>query len=116
MENWPNYEVYRIHELEKALENIDETNNKKEADHIRMLIEKGGYKDPAELEASEPPVVASNTRILLGIGVSLLMFWFAYKKFLNDDNSGFILFLAIGIITSINVVMRLWLSNKMETK
>ena len=51
METQKNYGSYHLHELERALSNINEQDNPEEARLIREYIAKGGYQYPAHLTA-----------------------------------------------------------------
>jgi len=69
MNNWPRYETYHLHELEESLIKINEEERPEEANYIRELIEKGGYKFPSEEYGSE-----ENTTIRVeGIGGWLIL-------------------------------------------
>jgi len=48
MENQPNYSLYHLHELERALMNIDPAANPDEAKIIKEYIAKGGFDYPKE--------------------------------------------------------------------
>ncbi len=48
MENKPNYSLYHLHELERALINIDPMANPEEAEIIKGYIAKGGFVYPKE--------------------------------------------------------------------
>lgn len=52
MDNWPNYKIYHLHELEKVLSDINKEEHPEEAQYIEKLIAQGGYRPPIETGSS----------------------------------------------------------------
>lgn len=80
-----NYEIFHLSELEDALKNIDEAANPEEADLIKKLIAKGGYKYPESLEVRYPIwdslIDTKKCRILTVLVVNLFTFiTYGYHK------------------------------------
>lgn len=75
MQTRPDYSSYHLHELEAALESIDESTNPEEVKIIRGYIEKGGYtypKEPKEPEVAGVRFVSAGYKWLLVSVLSVL--------------------------------------------
>ena len=116
MNTQKNYGSYHLHELERALANINEQDNPEEARLIREYIAKGGYQYPAHLTAravftSAPfkwTLVAVLSFLLLANLVSLLTG--ALIALIPIAIQGILLFMIFTRHKNIGAMLKIWTS------
>ena len=119
MKDWPNYEIYHTHELEKALKDINEAENPDEATHIRMLLEKGGYKNiegtvedtnKAIMKGADPKYIIFRVIFIIG------SFFYAYSKYKSgSDLTTAYIFFALGLIWSASTAIHFYIAFKAKS-
>jgi len=123
MKDWPNYEIYHVHELEKALTNINESEKPDEAAHIRKLLKKGGYENTEEniqitkedtAKAKKAAMKGADPKhILFRVIFILGAFLFAYSQFKTGENmNSAYIFFAIGLLWTASTTIHFFIAKK----
>ena len=123
MKDWPNYEIYHVHELEKALANINEAEKPDEAAHIRKLLDQGGYKNTEEnikitkedaAKAKEAAIKGADPKHILFRGIFIIgAFLFAYSQYKTGENMNMAyMFFAMGIFWSASTIIHYFIARK----
>jgi hypothetical protein len=114
MKEWPQYKTYHVHELEKALKAINETENPDEAAYIKELISKGGYKYPEHIEEREKNLIKKGNDpkfIILNTLLIGFLSFFALVYYANDRLLMAASFMVASIATVANLVLRIVMAN-----